>query len=33
VLVNYQDAATIEKANVQVKDEILAFFREEGLVK
>ena len=29
----YQDAATIEKANLQVKDEIYAFFKEEGLTK
>lgn len=29
----YQDAATIEKANVQVKDEIYTFFKEEGLIK
>ena len=33
VMVNYEDASIIEKANGQVKDEILSFFREEGLVK
>ena len=33
VMVNYEDASIIEKANVQVKDEILSFFKEEGLVK
>jgi len=29
----YQDAATIEKANLQVKDEVYSFFKEEGLIK
>jgi tripartite-type tricarboxylate transporter receptor subunit TctC len=33
VPIHYQDAATIEKANPQVKDEIYTFFKEEGLVK
>ncbi len=33
VPVNYQDADTFEKANVQVKDEVYAFFKEEGLIK
>ncbi len=29
----YQDAATIEKANLQVKDEVYTFFKQEGLIK
>ncbi len=29
----FQDAATIERANLQVKDEVFTFFKEEGLVK
>jgi tripartite-type tricarboxylate transporter receptor subunit TctC len=33
VFVNFEDAAVIEKANAQVKDEIVTFFKEEGLVK
>jgi len=33
VLVHFEDASIIEKANIQVKDEILSFFKEEGLVK
>lgn len=33
VPINYQDAATIEKANPQVKEEVYTFFKEEGLIK
>ena len=33
LMVNYEGAATIEKTNEAEKEEILSFFKEEGLVK
>ena len=33
VSVNFEDASIIEKSNAQMKDEIVTFFKEEGLVK
>ena len=33
VPINYQDAAPIEKANPQVKEDVYTFFKEEGLIK
>lgn len=33
VPMNYQDTATLEKTNVQIKEELSTFFKEEGLVK